>query len=65
MADGSNICYTDVDENQSTTYRIEYAAEKHTSESLYPMFINEAAYNEKDIALLLMTKRELDVLVVY
>jgi hypothetical protein len=64
MADASTIYYSD-DENAVTKYRIEYNAEKqHASEPLYPMFINEAAYNEKDIAFLLMLKLELDVSVV-
>lgn len=65
MADASTMCYTD-DENAATKYRIEYTEEKQqtNSEPLYPMFINEAAYNEKDIAFLLMLKKEIDVSVV-
>jgi hypothetical protein len=65
MADASNICYSD-DENAATQYRIEYTSEKqqNSSEPLYPMFINEAAYNEKDIAFVLMLRREVDVSVV-
>jgi hypothetical protein len=65
MADASNICYSD-DKNVATQYRMEYTAEKqqNSSEPLYPMFINEAAYNEKDIAFVLMLRREVDVSVV-
>ena len=42
-------------------YNIEESESLETNEVLYPMFINEAAYNEKDIAFVLMSKIELDV----
>lgn len=45
-------------------YHIEYAGSRETDELLYPLFINEAAYNEKDIAFLLMLKIELDLQII-
>lgn len=58
----------DQDKNESKNedqneidYNVEYVELRETNELLYPVFINEAAYNEKDIAFLLMIKIELDL----
>ena len=71
MSDGSDILYIPnnnetKNENQSQNenevkYAVENVESLDTNEVLYPMFINEAAYNEKDIAFVLMSKIELDV----
>lgn len=51
------------DQNQME-YNVEYVEFRATNELLYPLFINEAAYNEKDIAFLLMLKIELDLQII-
>lgn len=66
MSDGSNINYSGSGENKgnndgSDEYRIVYTSVDTTEELLYLMFINEAAYNEKDIAFHLMIKYETTV----
>jgi hypothetical protein len=65
MSDGSNINYIGSEKvegnDDSDKYRIVYSSIESTDEILYPMFINEAAYNEKDIAFNLMIKYETTV----
>ena len=71
MSDGSDILYipnnksTKNESKKESENEVKYALEEveslDTKEVLYPMFINEAAYNEKDIAFVLMSKIELDV----
>jgi hypothetical protein len=51
------------DENENE-YNVEYAGSNETNELLYPVFINEAAYNEKDIAFLLLSKMEFDLQII-
>jgi hypothetical protein len=66
MSDGSNINYAGSEDSidndsSSNKYRISYPSVESTNETLYLMFINEAAYNEKDIAFNLMIKYETSV----
>lgn len=65
MANNAAVNYITYDENgvYDYPYRIEYAAEDTTTDVLFPMFINEAAYNEKDVAFVLMRKLEKNILV--
>ena len=70
MSDGSDIFYNYdsnhdiIQRDNQPQYCIEYRDERISNELLYPMFINEAAYNEKDIAFYLMHERELTISVV-
>lgn len=68
-----NITETNKDQNKNESknedfneveYNVEYAGSNATNELLYPVFINEAAYNEKDIAFLLMIKIELELQII-
>ena len=64
MAGGSDLHFAGhnlKDNERMPKYKIEYAQEETCPELLYPMFISEAAYNEKDIAFMLMQKLDLDV----
>lgn len=67
MADGCDIYYAGnnleaSEKNKSLPkYKIEYAREDTCTEILWPLFINEAAYNEKDTAFMLMRKVTVDV----
>ena len=67
MADGSEIYFASHDAEASEgkpMYKIEYAHENTCNELLWPMFISEAAYNEKNIAFMLMRKMDLDLEIV-
>ena len=70
ISDGSDIFfnYNDscgiVQKDDDPQCRIEYRTGRINKELLYPMFINEAAYNEKDIAFYLMHERDLTVSIV-
>lgn len=66
MSNGDDILYK-IDANGSLLqqdsdpqFNIIYSI-INSKESVYPLFINEAAYNEKDIAFLLMHKKEIDI----
>ena len=66
-----NVTDTNKDHNKNDSknedeieYNVEYAGSNETNELLYPLFINEAAYNEKDIAFMLMLKIELDLQII-
>ena len=64
VADGSDLHFAahNVEANERMPkYKIEYAQVETCPELLYPMFISEAAYNEKDIAFMLMRKLDIDV----
>jgi hypothetical protein len=70
ITDGSPVMFTGFDDaviprnyriekaaaTENTNYRAEEALECSSVELYYPMFINEAAYNEKDIDFVLMRK---------
>ena len=64
MSDGRDMLYTQGETNTTgnlPAYRIDYAGSTTCNELLYPQFINEAAYNEKDIAFILTLRRQIEV----
>ena len=79
MSDGSDIFYPpnygnknknenedEVDNENQLKYNVDYADLNETEIDvvLHPLFINEAAYNEKDIAFMLMLRMEVEVEIV-